>query len=33
VGLDRAVREMVDLVRMAPTMVEEPGSWIPPMGF
>jgi pyridoxine 5-phosphate synthase len=33
VGLDRAVREMVDLLRMAPAMVKEPGIWIPPMGF
>ncbi len=33
VGLERAVREMGDLVRRAPKMVEEAGVWLPPMGF
>jgi pyridoxine 5-phosphate synthase len=33
VGLERAVREMGDLLRIAPSMVKEPGVWIPPMGF
>jgi pyridoxine 5-phosphate synthase len=33
VGLERAVREMGELLRMAPTMVKEPGVWVPPMGF
>jgi pyridoxine 5-phosphate synthase len=33
VGLERAVREMGDLLRMAPSMVKEPGVWVPPMGF
>lgn len=33
VGLREAVREMGDLLRRAPGMVERPGEWIPPMGF
>ncbi len=33
VGLERAVREMGDLLRRAPHLVEEPGVWSPPMGF
>jgi pyridoxine 5-phosphate synthase len=33
VGLERAVREMGDLIREAPGLVSEPGVWLPPMGF
>jgi pyridoxine 5-phosphate synthase len=33
VGLERAVREMWDLLRRAPRMVDRPGAWLPPMGF
>ena len=33
VGLERAVKEMADLIRQAPIMVEEPGVWAPPIGF
>lgn len=33
VGLERAVREMGDLLASAPTLVEEAGVWIPPVGF
>jgi len=33
VGLERAVREMADLLRQAPQMVDGAGVWIPPMGF
>jgi pyridoxine 5-phosphate synthase len=33
VGLERAVREMGDLLRQAPQMVRGAGSWLPPMGF
>ena len=33
VGLERAVREMGDLIKEAPGMVAEPGGWMPPMGF
>ena len=33
VGLERAVREMGDLLRQAPQMVDGAGVWIPPMGF
>ncbi len=33
VGLERAVREMGDLLQKAPGMVKEPGAWIPPLGF
>jgi pyridoxine 5-phosphate synthase len=33
VGLERAVREMRDLIREAPGMVQEPGTWFPPLGY
>lgn len=33
VGLERAVREMGDLLREAPRMVPESGVWVPPVGF
>lgn len=33
VGLERAVREMGDLLARAPEMVEEPGVWVAPLGF
>ena len=33
VGLERAVREMGDLIKEAPRMVAEPGVWMPPLGF
>jgi len=33
VGLERAVREMGELLRSAPGMVREPGAWNPPLGF
>ncbi len=33
VGMERAVREMADLIRRAPSLVEEPGDWTPPAGF
>jgi pyridoxine 5-phosphate synthase len=33
VGLERAVREMGDLVREAPGLVSEPGTWLPPLGY
>lgn len=33
VGLERAVREMADLLRQAPEMVDGSGVWIPPVGF
>jgi pyridoxine 5-phosphate synthase len=33
VGIERAVREMGDLIRQAPGMVVEPGRWLPPVGF
>jgi pyridoxine 5-phosphate synthase len=33
VGLERAVREMGDLVREAPGLVSEPGKWLPPLGY
>ena len=33
VGLERAVREMADLLQVAPAMVKKPGLWVPPMGF
>jgi pyridoxine 5-phosphate synthase len=33
VGLERAVREMGDLIRQAPHMVEGAGRWLPPVGF
>jgi len=32
-GLEEAVREMSRLIRNAPQMVEEPGTWLPPIGF
>ena len=33
VGMVGAVREMGDLIRQAPAMVEAPGAWLPPIGF
>jgi pyridoxine 5-phosphate synthase len=33
VGLERAVREMVELVRHAPQVVLRRGRWVPPIGF
>jgi pyridoxine 5-phosphate synthase len=33
VGIERAVREMAELIRQAPDMVEEPGVWLPPIGY
>ena len=33
VGMERAVREMGDLVRGARLRVDRPGEWIPPTGF
>lgn len=33
VGLERAVREMGELLRQAPQMVDSAGVWLPPMGF
>ncbi len=33
VGLERAVREMGNLLRQAPQIVDGAGVWIPPMGF
>jgi pyridoxine 5-phosphate synthase len=33
VGLERAVREMGELLRRAPYLVAEPGSWRPPVGY
>ncbi len=33
VGMERAVREMRDLVLQAPERVREPGIWVPPQGF
>jgi len=33
VGMERAVREMADLLRRAPEVVETPGEWVPPAGF
>jgi len=33
IGLEQAVREMGELIRRAPQMVEEPGAWLPPIGF
>jgi len=33
VGLERAVREMWNLMDRAPHLVDEPGEWIPPVGF
>jgi pyridoxine 5-phosphate synthase len=33
VGMERAVREMKDLLREAPRRVREPGRWLPPHGY
>lgn len=33
VGLERAVREMKEMVLAAPARVREPGRWVPPVGF
>lgn len=33
VGMERAVREMLDLMRQAPAMVRKPGRWLPPLGY
>jgi len=33
VGLERAVREMADLMARAPSLVPKSGEWIPPVGF
>ena len=33
VGMERAVREMADLMRRASQMVREPGRWHPPIGY
>ncbi len=33
VGMERAVREMGELIRRAPELVETPGEWLPPSGF
>jgi pyridoxine 5-phosphate synthase len=33
VGLERAVREMEELIRRAQAMVSSPGEWTPPVGF
>lgn len=33
VGLERAVREMGELLAGAPSMVKEAGGWVPPLGF
>ena len=33
VGLERAVREMKEVVLAAPRRVPEPGRWVPPIGF
>lgn len=33
VGMERAVREMEELIRRAPSLVEEPGRWVSPTGF
>lgn len=33
VGMERAVREMRELVWRAPRMVREPGRWHPPIGY
>jgi pyridoxine 5-phosphate synthase len=33
VGLERAVREMGELMRAAPEMVPDPGTWVPPLGY
>lgn len=33
VGIERAVREMKEIVRDAPRRVARPGEWLPPLGF
>jgi pyridoxine 5-phosphate synthase len=33
VGLERAVREMGQLIQDAPELVRNPGTWTPPLGF
>ncbi len=33
VGLERAVREMKEIVAAAPARVARPGEWLPPLGF
>jgi pyridoxine 5-phosphate synthase len=33
VGMERAVREMRELIRQAPGRVAEPGVWVPPLGY
>ncbi len=33
VGLERAVREMADLIRTARDRVPTPGKWLPPIGY
>jgi pyridoxine 5-phosphate synthase len=33
VGLERAVQEMKDIVEGAPGRVQQPGGWVPPIGF
>lgn len=33
VGMERAVKEMAELIRRAPDLVETPGEWVPPAGF
>lgn len=33
VGLERAVREMAELMRRAPEMMKDAGVWLPPIGF
>jgi pyridoxine 5-phosphate synthase len=33
VGMERAVREMGELVHSAPSRVAEPGRWVPPIGY
>lgn len=33
VGMERAVREMRELLRDAPRRVAEPGRWLPPLGY
>lgn len=33
VGMERAVKEMKEIVLQAPQRVERPGEWLPPLGF
>jgi pyridoxine 5-phosphate synthase len=33
VGLERAVKEMIDLMSRAHRMVKKPGVWLPPIGY